>query len=542
MPCAYRTVVQMLSRSTVVVILAFLVGCAAVSNRQVPPFAETTPFLGPPRIEVPAGAIRIAEGVDVLRVVQQAPPGSAFVFEPGVHRIERPIAARTGDVFIGEPGAILSGARPIEVDGREGSLWYVGGLSLDTSTHGSCRRDRPRCNFRHDLFLDDVALRHVPTRAEVTAGSWTYDADAGRAYLADDPNGRRLELSVANGAIVGAVDDVVVAYLAIERFANPAQHGAIMAERAGLPTVFGQRWKIVGNEVRWNHGVGIRAGGGSWIVSNVVHHNGQLGISSMGPGATRVEANEIAFNNVAGYSEGWEAGGTKFISTDGLLIRHNHVHHNDGPGLWTDGNNVRTVFEHNLVEHNSGTGIFHEISYEAVVRHNEVRYNALEIGLVRYAYGYGAGILVANSRDVTVYGNRVVGNWNGIVGLNQARDVGTLGPWVLVNLRVFDNEVWMPYHADGVGPTGDIGVAGVSGVLQAGGFNEVFGEGYDNRFHANRYVVADLQRQHFAWGNSFLTFGAWQRCAGRSGSWPGCRQDTEGVVIRDDGAQDFPGR
>ena len=523
-------------------IVLLLAGCVTVPSRQVPVFSETVPFVGPPRIEVRSDAIRVPAGADVIELVVHAPPGATFVFETGVHRLERPIVPRTGDTFIGEPGAVLSGALSVEADGREGDLWFVADLPLDLSTHGNCRRDRPRCNVRHDLFLDDVALQHVPTVHDVITGTWTFDADAGRVYLADDPSERRLEVSVAMGAIVGAADDVTVAYLTIERFANPAQRGAVMAERVGSPTVFGQRWTIVGNEVRWNHGVGIRAGGGSWIVTNHVHHNGQLGIASVGPGPTRVEANEIAFNNVAGYADTWEAGGTKFVRTDGLLVRHNHVHHNDGPGLWTDIDNVRTVVEHNLVEHNASTGIFHEISFDAVIRGNEVRYNGLAIGLERYAYVFGAGILIANSQNTTVYANRVVGNWNGILGLHQDRGSGALGAYVLRNVTVFDNTVWMPYHADGIGPTGQRGVTSMSGVAQSGGFDEVFGAAYGNRFFDNRYVVADPQRRHFRWNNATLTFSAWQRCGSSSGASDSCRQDAEGSLLQDPAVQDLPRR
>ena len=67
-------------------------------------------------------------------------------------------------------------------------------------------------------------------------------------------------------------------------------------------------------------------------------------------------------------------------------MRDNHVHHNEGPGLWTDIDNIHTLYEGNLVEHNANVGIFHEISYDAVIRNNIVRDNGLEVGLDRYAY------------------------------------------------------------------------------------------------------------------------------------------------------------
>ena len=69
----------------------------------------------------------------------------------------------------------------------------------------------------------------------------------------------------------------------------------------------------------------------------------------------------------------WEAGGTKFARTRDLVVRRNFVHHNRGPGLWTDIDNVRTLYEANRVEDNGEAGILHEISYAAVIRNNVVR-------------------------------------------------------------------------------------------------------------------------------------------------------------------------
>ena len=76
-----------------------------------------------------------------------------------------------------------------------------------------------------------------------------------------------------------------------------------------------------------------------------------------------VEGNEIAYNNEAGFNPEWEAGGTKFWATTNLVVRNNHVHHNFGPGLWADNDNVGALYEGNIVEDNDWAGIFHEISY-----------------------------------------------------------------------------------------------------------------------------------------------------------------------------------
>ena len=209
------------------------------------------------------------------------------------------------------------------------------------------------------------------------------------------------------------------------------------------------------------------------------------------------------------------------MRSDGLVVRDNHVHHNEGPGLWTDIDNIHTLYEGNLVEHNANNGIFHEISYDAVIRNNIVRDNGLEVGLDGYAYAYGAGILVSTSSNVTVYGNVVEGNWNGIVGVHGDRGTGAHGVRELRNLHVHDNTVGMQFHADGVGPNGERGVAGMTGVVQNAGIDFVFDDAYGNRFDDNLYVLTDASATHFAWRNVGADFATWQRFA----------QDRNGMVV-----------
>ena len=172
------------------------------------------------------------------------------------------------------------------------------------------------------------------------------------------------------------------------------------------------------------------------VVGNNVHHNGQLGIGGPGDGVL-IEDNEIASNNTLNFSSGFEAGGTKFVKTRDLIVRGNHVHDNLGPGLWTDGDNIDTLIEDNVVSGNRNMGIFHEISYAAVIRNNTVTGN----GWYNHGWLYDAGILIAHSPDVEVYGNHVEGNFNGIAGIQQDRGIGAYGPRELRNLYVHDNVI-----------------------------------------------------------------------------------------------------
>ena len=122
-----------------------------------------------------------------------------------------------------------------------------------------------------------------------------------------------------------------------------------------------------------------------------------------------------------------------------MVVRGNFSHHNRGPGLWTDINNIHTLYENNTVEDNERGGIFHEISYDATIRNNTSRRNGT--GKDFPYWTTGAGIEIVSSRNVEVHGNTLEDNWQGITGLDDHRGTGNAGPYTLINLNVHDNVV-----------------------------------------------------------------------------------------------------
>ena len=131
--------------------------------------------------------------------------------------------------------------------------------------------------------------------------------------------------------------------------------------------------------------------------------------------------------------------------THNLIVRGNLVHHNYGPGLWTDVDNIDTLYEYNEVSDNDDAGIFHEISYRATIRNNTVSRN----GFGYHPWLWGAGIQVAASRDVEVYGNVLIDNAQGIAALQQNRGTGLYGPRQVVNLYVHDNTIIQTWRGRG---------------------------------------------------------------------------------------------
>ncbi len=276
---------------------------------------------------------------------------------------------------------------------------------------------------------------------------------------------------------------VTIRGLIIENYAPGSSQGAIRGANGG--TWLSDSWVVEGCEVRYTRGgMGIKIGNRMVVRNNNLHHNDQYGVGGSGTDVL-VEGNEIAYSNYRS-TESVNSGGTKFSSTLRLVVRNNYVHHNYGPGLWTDINNTSVLVEGNQVEDNHQQGIFHEIGHSAVIRNNVVRRNGL---VSQSGWLYDAGILIAHSDNVEVYGNTVEDNWNGIVGIQQDR-----GTHELRNLWVHDNTVTMSRGQTGVGLAG-------TGVYNP--FNA------NNRFDRNDYRVDAGVIKPFKWEGS-ATWSEWR--------------------------------
>jgi hypothetical protein len=361
-------------------------------------------LLGPREdVDAPPDAIVITPQDDASNIIAASPEDSTFFFTAGVHRgVEvEGRDLKDGMEFIGEFGAILNGSEVLTGWVQDGPRWT---LERPYSRNPSelngdvCLPSDPRCDFLSDLYLDDQPLVHVGSLAEVNQqGRWHYDFTNGVIYLWDDPTGRTVEIGAAFWAVSTGenpendTEDVVVRNLVIEKYASLRQRGAVHGQG-------GRGWVVENCEIRLNHGTGLTIGSDGMVRNNRINANGQRGLGGSGI-SILVENNELAGNNYAGYDPQWEAGATKFVKTDGLVVRHNNVHDNLGSGLWTDIDNDDVTFEYNIVDRNSFAGILHEISRRAVIRYNLVRDNY---------WGYHGGIVISTSGPTEVYGNEVV--------------------------------------------------------------------------------------------------------------------------------------
>ena len=290
--------------------------------------------------------------------------------------------------------------------------------------------------------------------------------------------------NTAQQAFFSTADNVTIRNLVVQNYNTPLQNGAIRGDWNASTG-----WVIEYNEVKNNHAAGIYVSNQSTIRNNYVHHNGQIGILGRGNGAV-VTGNEIAFNNTGGNDPNWEAGGTKFLYSEGLRFANNYVHDNIGPGVWFDINNHDCIIEGNRVEDNTHAGIFYEISYGAVIRNNTVRANGGTGSIAR------SGILISASPDVEVYGNTLSGNSNGIVGLQANRSDApstSLGKPFVSNLWVHDNNV-----SQSRGYTGLVDQMGDGGIFSR-----------NNKFDRNTYYVSSLSNPFYGKGGA-MSVSEWK--------------------------------
>ena len=435
--------------------------------------------------------VRPSDNIEAL--VASYPEGTSFRITPGNYRLQS-TQPKDGDSFIGEPGAILSGAERLNNFKQDGQYWVTSvTVKQQRSYRGECDHSHPACMFPEDLFLDDVPLQRVARLSDVARGKWYLDYNDGKAYLRDNPKGHKVEISLIPHAFYGSAKNVSIKDLTIEKYASVAGDGAIAGISEGKGS--SQGWLIENNIIVLNHGMGIRLGNGMQVLNNKIDNNGQMGLGGSGTGIL-VAGNDIAYNNYAGYRAGWEAGGTKFTFTQGLVVRDNFVHNNGGPGLWTDIENNDTLYAHNRTTANKIAGILHEISYHAIIRDNTVIDDGFD-SPGKTAPRYGGGIVINASENVEVSGNTVTDCMNGIVGLQANRKSQTGGSFYLRNLDVHNNVV-----------TQKSGIA--AGIVSSALFGDSVFTTWNNRFIDNTFHLDSPDGKYFVWMNRAETLAAWE--------------------------------
>jgi len=395
-------------------------GISGSANLTVIDSATSTGGSTPP---APSGpTVTLQPGQSIQGAVNANPAGTVFVLTPGTYLNQR-VVPKKGNVFYGQPGAVLDGANTT-------------------------------------AYAFDIGGSPYP-------------------------------------------DSVRIHGLKITRYMPDPYQGAIRATPGGRG-VGPRGWVVDSNEVSYNKTEALLAPMKGHVFGNYIHHNGQAGIGG-NPDDVLIENNEVAFNNVDKlYSMSDEAGGIKLAVGSRNTVRNNYVHDNWGAGIWFDIDMQQSLIEGNRVENNADAGIYYEISYDAVIRNNTVTRNGF--GNARWLFG--AGILVAASKNVEVYGNTVTDNARGIASVMQARGSGYLGLRELADLYVHDNVITMRDRNPCVS-----NVCNVTGLAQDVGDKSYF-TSKNNRFVRNSYVLGSSSGVWFTWNDADLSAAQW-RAAGQ---------------------------
>jgi len=455
------------------------------------PGKRCRPKVGPRQgIKCPSGSVRLRPGRSIQTAINSKPEGTTFCLKAGTHRLREPLLPKSNDVFVGEYGAVLRGSKLVRKWRKEGRLWVATGQGQENEivTGVPCQAGVD-CNRPEGVFINDRPLLQVTSLDSVRRGRFFFDYGSDKIYIANDPRDRRVEASVARGAFRSSnhyAEGVVIKNLVIEKFANPSRTGAIY-------TSVSPGWVVANSEVALNHGVGIAHWNGARIRKNYIHHNGQLGLAGYQSIGVLISRNEISWNAI-GRFDGWEAGGAKYALTTDLTIRGNYVHHNQHHGLWTNGDNLHTVYENNTVVANKGSGIMHEEAYDCIIRGNYLAKNGVH------------GIFISSSSDVDAHGNTLEAN--GFAGV-QLFINGATG-YDLANNFVHDNHfVVLEGTYNGLSTT------------QVSDPSPYFSS-KNNRFQANAYEVPNLSGRYWLWDGGLRAWSEWQTAG----------QDTTGSLHR----------
>jgi hypothetical protein len=270
------------------------------------------------------------------------------------------------------------------------------------------------------------------------------------------------------------------------------------------PVIVRRNGVVDGTEFRDNFHTGLGIQGTNARVSHAnIHHNGRYGLGATpscvgcpGPKNVIIEDSVIAFNNTRQLPTNGDAGGTKFVRTDGMIVRRTAVHDNYGSGLWWDiGNRNAQVYE-NRIYNNRNWGIFWEISYGGTkIHHNTLTNNGIAPGsnnwfnkvqiLVSDSDGYSGGIeIFENTVDGTAHPI-------GLINHRTSLEHGTRGVYVHHNVMTLRDS------------STRVGAVAFNGMI------ELFSPAANNRFEHNTYRVPDDAGRYWAWNGQTLSWSQW---------------------------------
>lgn len=405
-----------------------------VAVRSAP--AAGAPVVGLASYPVPAGAIVIAPTGDdaapgtvasprrsVAKAVLLAPRGATIVLRGGTYR-ESVIVPDTADGLTIQPypseavwfdGSVpLTQVRPCcGVANRWGTSWTTVFDASPTFTRGAPDGTEDGWRFvdpaypmaanPDQVWIDDVPQRQVATPNEVVAGTFAVDPVTRQLVIGTYPAGRRVEAGRLGRAFLVTGTNTTLRGFGIRRYnSSVPDFGVVSGYARGLTldsTVVQDSATV---------GVGVNAPGAT-LRATTIERSGLIGV--VGYQADGLVADRVALraNNSERFNASPIAGGLKTSASRGVTVRDSLVESNLANGLWFDESTYDMTLTGNTVRANAGRAVFLEISARGLVEGNSITDNAAE------------GLTVANTSDVTIRGNTILGNKRAITLTQDGR-------------------------------------------------------------------------------------------------------------------------
>ena len=370
------------------------------------------PPVQPPVVIVPPSPGDIKPGEDIQARINAGATGTVFTLKAGMHRLTTPLAPKQGQTFVGEAGAIVSGARLLTTFSRSGTAWVAAGQTQQGTVYAGqegvfkvCQRDASALRLsRGPLYRRRRRLTHVASVAGGGPGKWFFDYGADRIYFWDDPTGKRVETSVTAWAFGGTATDVTLRSLTDREVcgARPDRRRAPgrRLDRRGLRGA-------LESLRRRRHLLRTRSRAATTCITTAASAFHGSGRATSWSTATRSPTTATPGSTRTGAPAARSG-----PSPADLTVRGNFSHHNLGPGLWTDINNIHTLYEENLLDDNDAQRDLPRDQLRRDHPRTTPRAATAPAGSIPY-WTTNAGIEVVGSRNVEVYGNTARGQLAG---------------------------------------------------------------------------------------------------------------------------------
>lgn len=255
----------------------------------------------------------------------------------------------------------------------------------------------PVAGYRDMVFLNEVPLKQVLTKAEVLLGTFYVDSLNKKLYLGSNPIGsvveatnRQTGLTIHTNTTTTDTSGTIIRGIGFAHYAS-----------SGIGV--GSHNVTLENIVCIRNGFeGISLWGGEVAVdcvlrNNIFSYNGSKGLSGSKVHRMLLENNVISHNNLERFSQRWDAAGVKVVKTDGLIWRNNLVEDNLCMGMWIDISSINSTVVGNTVRNNERYGVFLELSHKAIIASNLI-------------YDNLSGIHLTNSSAAKIYNNTLARN------------------------------------------------------------------------------------------------------------------------------------